>query len=419
MSHAVVEKKQELAGPERTFWEDELELCLDPWLDKARDKTVMRGWVEGLTKRQVRVLCLSLHLDPGPKLQDQREAIRHCKDQLTQYYLVDRFAYRRSKFATADFASTVLSPAVIDECRAGEDGFDTEALLFALYQLDPAHLRTVFHLEKVHSTGFARMKLKGKARRSRKTFQEFLQPEIVEHTLNRFDADHNDGRSSEFKNIVAHGEHHFLFIRREQRRAMLLKSRHAVHGFKPEWIVLGFRNHGKGVDISSLSMSAPVEIAERLASAYFGRQCEYENEVEVTYKAQIEKFLAALRRDDDGPPPLVEVAVKNSALDGAPSLRISSDDGESIAESVRHFEKAVGRILGDIDLIKSIKVLFSGKRVKLLFEPVEGVKEGYVVRYTDSSLNATEREVFVTKLRGEPHGLRILPSEKRHKQQEG
>jgi hypothetical protein len=408
-----------LAGPERTFWEDELELCLDPWLDKARDKTVMRGWVEGLTKRQVRVLCLSLHLDPGPKLQDQREAIRHCKDQLTQYYLVDRFAYRRSKFATADFASTVLSPAVIDECRAGEDGFDTEALLFALYRKDPAHLRTVYHLERIHSTGFARMKLKGNVRRPKKTsFVEFLTPKVVERALLEFDRDENDGRTSEFKSIVPHGEHHLVFIRREEQRSMLIKSRHAIHAFKPDWIVLDFRENGKGVDISSRSTSVPVKIANRLASAYFGGKHEYENEVQVTYEQQIVKFLDRLRRDqciDDGFT-LVEVSVRNSPLDGSPGLRISGEDCESIAESIRHFERVVAKIMDKIALVKSIKVLYADKRVMMKFEPAEGVEQGYVVRYQDAVLNAKERDAFLAKLREEPYGLRVLSTEKQHKQ---
>jgi len=112
---------------------------------------------------------------------------------------------------------------------------------------------------------------------------------------------------------------------------------------------------------------------------------------------------------------LVEVIVKNSPLDGAPSLRISSDDGESIAESVRHFEKVAGGILADVDLIKTVKTFYCGKRVKLTFEPVENVEEGYVVRCADKALNAKQRRAFETKLREQPYGLRILSTEKRHK----
>ncbi|HUT56506.1 MAG TPA: hypothetical protein VNA25_01375 [Phycisphaerae bacterium] len=403
----------------REFWENDLELGLEPWLGLASDRNYMRGWAEDLTKRQLQVLCGSLGLDRSGRLKDQREAVLGCDGRLTPYFLVDRFNYRRSKFATADYAAAVLPAKAVEACRSGENGFDTLALLFALYREDPAHLRTVYHLEKIHSTGFARMKLKGKARRQEKTsFVEFLTPEVIERALLEFDRGENDGRTSEFKNIVLHGEHHLVFIRREEQRSMLIKSRHAIHAFKPDWVVLDFRENGRGVGISSRSTTLPVKIANRLASAYFGQRQEYANEVQVTYEQQIVKFLDRLRRDqciDDGFT-LVEVSVRNSPLDGAPGLRISSEDSESIAESIRHFEKAVAKIMDRLGLVKSIKVLYADKRVMMKFEPVEGVEQGYIVRYQDAVLNAKEREAFLSRLREEPYGLRVLSTEKQHRQ---
>ncbi|MBI5725839.1 MAG: hypothetical protein HZA50_17900 [Planctomycetes bacterium] len=400
----------------REFWEDDLQLCLDPWLSLAKDRNYMRAWVAGLTKRQLQILSESLGLDGGGGLQKQREALVRCDGQLIPYFLVDRYAYRRSKFATADYASTVLPEKVMEICRSGEGGHDIVALLFAIYRKDSAHLRTLYQLERIHSTGFARMKLKETVRRPVGSFMEFLTKDVVKHILTEFDRDKNDGRTSEFKNIVPHAGHHLLFIRREEQRSVLLKSRHAIHGFRPEWIILNFRDNGKGVDISSLSMSVPLEIANRLASAYFGQKCEYENEVQVTYKAQIVKILNLLRTDECDFLRFVEVVVGNSPLDGAPVVRISNEESESIAESIRHFEKTVGKVMDDIDLIKSIKVLYCGKRVKIMFERVENVEEGYVVRYHDAVLNAKQRRMFETKLREEPYGLRILSTEKRHKQ---
>jgi hypothetical protein len=363
------------------------------------------------------VLCTNLGLDGNGRLQDQREALLGRDGQLTPYYLVERFAFRRSKFATADYAAAVLPSNTLDECRAAENDFDTLALLFALYRRDPGHLRTVYHLERIHSTGFAWMKLKGNVRRPEKvSFLDFLTPKVVERVLVEFDRDRHDGRASEFKNILPHGEHHLLFVRREERRTLLLKSHTTIHGFNPEWIVLDFRDNGKGVDISSLSMSVPLEIANRVASAYFDHKCEYENEVQVTYKQQIVKFMDKLRKDECDFLALVEVTVRNSPLDGAPGLRISSEESESIAESIRHFEKAVGKIIDEIDLIKSIKVLYAGKRVRMMFERVEDADQGYVVRYHDAVLNAKERRSFESKLREDPYGLRVLSTEKRHKQ---
>jgi len=308
---------------------------------------------------------------------------------------------------------------VVADCRKRETGIDTLALPLAMYRHHPAHLRPVYHLERIHSTGFARMTLKGDQRRRKESFQDFLTPEVVARELTLFDRDERDGRSSEFKNIVLHGGHHLVFIRREQERSMLIRSRRAIHAFRPDWIVLDFRENGKGVDISSRSTTLPLQIANRLASAYFGGTQEYDNEVLVTYEKQIVNFLDRLRRDqciDDGLM-LVEADVRNSPLDGSPSVCISGGDGESIGESVRHFEKAVGSVLDRVPLVKSIKVLFADKRVQMKFEPVEGVEQGYVIRYHDATLNAKERDAFLLKLEGEPYGLRVLSTEKQHKKQ--
>jgi len=402
------------------FWENDLQMCLEPWLKSAADTSYMRKWIGDLNKRQLRILCDHLGLDGDAKLEQQRDSLVSCNGQLTPYFLVERFHYRRSKFAIADHAATVLPRDTVDACRAGEDDFDTLALLFALYRRDPKHLKTVYHLEKVHSTGFARMKLKGKARKpDNKTFREFLTNKVLGTMLAQFDAHKNDGRTSELMNIVSDADHPVVFIRREEQRSMLLKSAHAIHGFRPEWIILDFHDNGKRVDISSHSMSVPLEIANRIATAYFNTDCEYENEVEVTPQALIEKFIDLLKRDGIDFLKLVEVHVKNSPLDGAPVLKIASEGDDSVADGVRHFEKAVAGILGDIGLIKTIKVLYCGKRVKLTFEAVSDAEGGYCVRYADKALNKRERKAFEEKVRAEPYGIRVLSTEKRHKQSRG
>lgn len=399
----------------RDFWENDLQMDLDPWLARAADDSHMRRWINGLNKRCLGILQTSLGLNAGGKLQEQRDELLSCDGHITPYFLVDRFAYKRSKFATADYARSVLPDEIADACKVGDDNYDTTALLLALFQIDPNHLITVFHLEKVHTTGFARMKLKGNARKPNTTFKQFLTPPVVQQALARFDTDHSDGRTSEFKNIVDHAGHHLVFIRREEKRSMLLRAGRTIHAFKPEWIVLDFRNNGKGVDIASTGMTVPLQIANRIVSLYFGGTREYENEVQVTYGSQILKFLTALAHDECEFLKLAEVHVRNSPIEGAPILRISSEDGESIAESVRHFENAVGPVLDDVDLIKAVKAVYCGKRVKLTFEPVGDVQDGYVVRYADGALNAPQRRGFEQDVCGEPYGIRALSTEKRHK----
>jgi len=194
----------------------------------------------------------------------------------------------------------------------------------------------------------------------------------------------------------------------------VLRRGGVVHGYRPEWIILDFTDGAKRVNISSVSVSVPLEIANRLASGYFGRSCEYENESRVTYAKQLERFLDVLRKDKTGELLLVEVVVLNSPLEGSPKIKITDPDSHPIGDAIGHFEKVVGGILSDIENIESIKVHYRKKRVSLIFEKVEGSDDEYVVRYSDHRLNALERRSFEEHLRN-VHGIPVLSTEKRFK----
>jgi len=394
------------------YWENDLQMSTEPWLPRCADGTFMCSWIDGLSRRRLTVLRSLLGRNGGATLAEQREDLRAVRAEVATFYPVERFAFKRSKFATLDYARAVLDEGILEMCRINETEYDTTSLLFALFRTDPKHLITVFHLEKVHTNGFARMKLKGDARAPLEPFKRFLTPEVVRGMLADFDAKCRDGRVSEFKSIVSHGRHHLLFVRRENRRSMVIKSSRAIHAFTPEWIVLDFQDNAKGVDIASKSTKVPAILANRLASLYFGKTCEYENDIQVTYRAQIKSLLDDLVGDRCQFLSLLDVAVRNSPLDGAPLLRIGSEDGRSIAEGVRHFEKAIGHILTNVQLIREIKVLYAGKRLKLTFESLATIEDGFVVRYTDNTLNASERQTFETAIRGKPYGIRALSTEK-------
>jgi len=188
-----------------------------------------------------------------------------------------------------------------------------------------------------------------------------------------------------------------------------------VHGYRPEWIILDFTEDAKRVNISSISVSVPLEIANRLASGYFHATCEYENECQITHAKQLEHFLKTLQAKDDGDLVLVEIVVTNSPLDGAPKFKISDADSKPIGRAIAHFERAVGKLLVHVDHIDSVKVRYRKKRISLIFEPQDGSDGEYVVRYSDHRLNAGERRRFEELIRSS-HGIEILSTEKRFKQ---
>jgi len=417
MTRDIMKTLEESGAPAREFWENDLEMALEHVLVRSSQDGFIDEWIGRRTGRQISVLCANLGVDGTGSVRQRKNALRSSgNDDLLPYLLVDQFAKYKSKVATIDFARGVLAEDILEICLIKDDEFDKTALLFSIYNRRSTDLRLVFHLDKIHKTGFARMKLNGKARHPKQSFEEFLRPKAVADTLAAFDKAKGDGRSSEFKNVVIHDGHHLVFVRRAERLDLILLGGGVVHGYRPEWIILDFADNAKRVNISSVSVSVPLEIANRLASGYFDKPCEYENESQVTYTKQLERFLGVLKDKKAEELPLVEIVVSNSPLEGSPKMKITDLDSNPIGDAIGHFEKAVGGILSDIENIESIKVHYKKKRISLIFERVEDANGEYVVRYSDHRLNALERRSFEDHLRN-TYGIPALSTEKRFKRQ--
>jgi len=405
-----------VATPDKTFWEDDLEMGFDHILTAARQEGYVDGWIDKRNGREVGIILTALGIDDAGSTRRKKEVLRSCTEQeLLPFILVTHFAMYKSKVAVIDFASRALDDEVLERCRKGEEDFDKTALLLAIYSHNWKDLRLVFHLDKIHKTGFARMVQRRAVRRPEMAFGEFLQPDTVAKILERFDGTRGDGLTSQLKEVLSHDDRHLVFIRRAYRPDHLLRpTGNVLHGYKPEWIILDFEGNPKHVDISSVSVSIPLEMANHIAGTFYGKACEYENENVITYPKQIERFLEEIRGVEEGELVLVEVATANSPLDGAPKLKLSNPDTGSVGKAVRHLESAVGEFLLDIEQLESVKVLYRGKRVSLIFEKEEGAEECYVVRYSDHRLNGLERRLFEQHIR-DIHGITILSTEKRYK----
>ena len=398
-----------LKSPPAQFWTDDLEIHSRYVLQRPTPE-VLDEWVNRRTGRQLDMLATAVGLN-GVAKRKRKEAIRSLDAQLQPYLHIDRFSQFKSKVAVLDFARGVLPKQVIDDCLKSENDPDKPALLFAIYQHRWTDLRLVFHLDKIHKTGFARMRLTGTAPKPNKSLEDFLTEEKASSLLAAFDKARHDGLTSELKSVIPQEDRVLMFIRRGERPDHLVAPDGSIfHGYKSEWIILDFAGDARRVDISSVSVDLPLEIANRIASAYFKRDCEYENESIASSPTQIEAFLARVRPVTDGPLLLVELTCGTSPLAGASGIRIRQPDSRSIGDSLDHFEKQIGKLhLADIE---SVKVLFRKKRVSLIPEAAENEPGAYVVRYSDHRLNARERIDFENHMR-ESHAITVLSTEKR------
>lgn len=403
-------------GPALRFWENDLQIGCESVLVQVNKPGFMAEWIAHRTGRQIEVMRQNFGLNGDGSTRKKKSAFEPDDRRLLPYLLVQEFAKFKSKGATIQWAHHVLPETSYEMCRVNDDAFDALALCFAIYHHDHQQLQPILHLDRIYKSGFARMKLKGGPRKPKQPLSDYLTPAKVVRILNEFDEFKADGRASDFKNILLIDKRVLVFVRRCERPDAILQGTEVVHGYRPEWIVLEFMDAGKRVNISSVSVGDSLAIANRIVSAYYGKDCEYENEVDVTYAKQIDGLLAKLKGGLDPALQWVELVVSNTPLAGSCAMKLSDAQSRPIGKAVAHFERKVGRLVRRIENIESIKVSFCQKRVSLLFDGDEDTHQGYVVRYSDHRLTPAERRTFEAHMRT-TYEIPVLSTEKRFKDQ--
>ncbi|MGE5946501.1 MAG: hypothetical protein ACM35F_07385, partial [Betaproteobacteria bacterium] len=180
-------------------------------------------------------------------------------------------------------------------------------------------------------------------------------------------------------------------------------------------IILDFRDEAARLNVASHGHAASYDIANRIASAYYGQSCEYENITEETYPAQISRFLRMVRDNEEHDFRLVEMLLQRSPLTGAPDLLLKNDDGLPIGAALAQIEQALSWTIDDLDRIPRFKILFARKRLAMELEGLEdnaGPDRMYILRYRDQTLSLEERKTFEDRMEQE-HGIRVVSTEKR------
>lgn len=409
---------------DRSYWEDDLEMPLARLQEWGTNQRFMKAWAAKLSGRVASILCYCLG-EPGlDKLGDKRKFLRANWVALRDYHLVEAFAFRKSKISIQNVAlmPDVLPKHILDRCEMKSGEHDPKSLLFALYHESPEHLKMVFHLDKIHRSGFARMVLPKPPRAPQHTFGSFAKVKIITTLLEQHNQSRRDHRPCELKRVVdVGGGHTLVFIRRPHRNQHILPgdgqatATGVIHGYSPEWIVLDFYDNARSVGISSVSNDVPLELANRIASDYFGTECEYANQCLTTYSAQIALLLNALKAGKCDGIELLQFQLRHGPFKGSPVLRIGPADPVAITKAIADLETNYQDLFNDIPNVEKIKVEYEEKKVEIRFEQEDTEKSDspvFVVRYFDHRLNLQQRYRFEEFMRAE-HGIEILSTEKR------
>lgn len=403
------------AEPPVEFWENNLELDVTRHLEELGSPGALERWVSKRNAAQVTMLRHLFGLPADAPIKQRKAQLKELGEELIKFAPAALFAMRKSRDATVEVARHSLDAETMRLAIGADDKHDTTALIFAILAHSWVDLEKVFHLDKLHKVGFERMRLVRPPRRPAGRFTDFVGSDQFLAELKKFDAASEDRHKSEYKQKIAVGDGLVVFVRRPHQPSYVLTETRVTHGFTPDQIVLDFRGEAALLNIASHNHAASYEIANRIASAFYGEPCAYESIVEETSAAQIQRFLQLLANDEATDLRLVEIKLHGSPLSGAPDLSIANRGEVSIGPALRELERALNWTIDDLAPVRSFKVLYNNKRVAIEVERLDdhGTSRGnYVLRYRDQSLSLGERKGF-EELFEHQYGIKILSTEKR------
>ena len=398
------------------YWGDRLEVGTELVVQQYGRDAHMRRWIAAMNPRCRAVVVEHLGLEPDD---DFRAAAFARRAELLPFLLlVDEVMEGKRACSIEQVARGRLSPEALAASQRptlvpGLTSYDRRALMWRLYLADPTNLELVFHFDRLQRKGVARMVAGGAPPINGTKPGDFLTLPTLQRLLDGFETEQDTMRQSHCAAVLNGDGHYRVFIKRDTSPAFVSHGPKNTFGFKREWIGLVFEPDLRRVKICSATPTVPPQLADRIASSFFGVPVAYEDEVVETPAGTVAAFLSSLLTDPERLP-LVELVVKECGLDGSPQLRLSAPGGTSIAPAVRQLGGLVGDPLGSIDKIASIKVWACDKRVKLVFERVDDSGAGYVVRYADQPLTSSERRAFEERM-WRDHGIRVLSTNKKRR----
>jgi hypothetical protein len=403
--------------PPVDFWENDLEIPAANLLAAAQKPDYIRPWVKRRSPTEISVLRVLIGLPIAIEEKGRTEELLQYAGALRPFVPVALFGLYRSTDATIEVANGCLSQELRQLAADGDGKYGKNALLFAIYDYSLKELEKVLLLHKLHTVGLARMKLAQTPRRPKEgALLEFLRSDSLKKVLKDFDQNQQDDRRCTLRGVLERQGGFLVYIRRPHKEDQLLIEDRLRHGHKADWMVLEFREDGRFLNVASHGKNASFEIANRIASAFYRRECVYMNIEEITYPAKLEKFLGRLAKNEAAQLVMVAVGLREPPLPGFETLGGSNTANRSVGPGILELQRLLRTRLLTGEYIERFTVLYDQrKRVRFRIDRLEDTTSkhpGYVVRYRDRDVRLTERPEF-EKLFEREHGFKIVSTEKR------
>ena len=372
------------------FWSIDLRLgVLRSWRAKlSTDARWTLGNVARLfpAKRHLDALCAAIGVSATGKVEDVQQRVAEVGVDLLPWMLVAQYAARKNTRAVEDVIRLALGEAELAALR-GPRELDRVVGLLALARRRPDTLPWVRALHHWHSKGMARLAVPSGVGSGRAPFIAAMSPAAIQEALAQVRTP-PDAPRPQFEMVVPLADGSSLFVVRRNHRPNLSwddNGERLHHGHDEELIVLHFAEDGRSVGVSGTTIELPRQLAEAVASTWFGEALRLVDVVETAKPASVKRMLTALATGQVPELALLEMGARNTPFAGCPeiTLKVAEDLGRTLDDFA-----SVGRPIGMVpEDVMFIRVRFGARVVHIDF-PKKG--DDVIVRFTDGRLDKDE-----------------------------
>lgn len=402
--------------PNRKFWEDDLEVPVNHLLDRFHNTKIRQSWIDSLSGKQLNIIFQNSFKDKlnaqlfddesydNTSVQYKRKVIANYSDSLVTYYLITCFDRAKLEVTVSEIARSALTTELMKSYLVKNNNkYDKKSLLFLLFHADYNLLKSVYHFEKIQRKSFMSFALQKIPRRPSTPFKNFISEEIIQQILKEGNIKRNDSFENQLQGFFYHQNRLYVLIRKASDIDLLLNSNKVIHGHKAEWMILDFLLNGTQVDLGARNIDQAIEIANSIASCYFGCKCIFVDVQDKNFAEQVYKFIETCINESDSNIRVFELKFQSNRFNYSDTnITLTVAPYDPIAPELHVLKSFVGDI---VPFIESIKVIFQGKKIGLFFKRSD---EYIAIYYSEHPLNKREREDFKAYIK-QFYGLTILP----------
>ena len=395
--------------------------------ERIQDTALVGRRLKSLGKGLLQALCLWTGLAPettttAASLESLQGKISADPSQVwvQDLFLLQELLQGKGDKAIEAMGRVMLPESTVRLIESGAFTANARRLAYAMqvYYQAPEDLALLALFEQAERSGYARHTLVPRegdgAELAAQRIQEGAELSALTVPLVNGALQALEGKRSICARILPESDGSVLvFIYRMLREASIPEIDRTLFGDEVETIVMRFRDRLKFMEERSTRRAA-VPIAGAIASHLLEAEVRYVADTSQSAQQALNGLLEALTKNEDDRLRLVEINLRQSPLEGSPTLVVRCGKSHSLAPTIEALQKKQVSLLEELHDVNHLGVAFDrivGEKkrpyiFKLRLEPVD---DSYLVRYSCGRLPSQLRNQFEHHLE-ERYDVKAIPT---------